>query len=167
MPQTKVEKLIFGVLMSLSMVYGMETYNQALLAGGLVNSGFTMSIKELLILSVIVFAVENIYGGRLARKLAFRIVTPGVDKSALVILSVQIFTICVMCPSMSLVASIMFKEALHHGIYYFFAIWIQTIAVNLPMAIVWQLAVCGPLVRLVNKKAVIPLENTMRLKVSN
>lgn len=162
MPQTKVEKIIFGVLMSLFMVYGMEIYNQALLAGGLTNSGFTMNIKEWIVLAIIVFAIENIYGGRIARLLAFRITTPGKDREAFVILSVQIFTICVMCPSMSLVASIMFKEALYHGISYFFATWIQTIAMNIPMALVWQLAVCGPLVRLINRKIVVPTERKLQ-----
>ena len=163
MPQTKVERIIFGVLMSLFMVYGMEIYNQALLAGGLVKSGFRMNLKEWIVLAIIVFAIENIYGGKLARRLAFRITKPGKDKEALVILSVQIFTICVMCPSMSLVASIIFKEALQHGVNYFFAVWIQTIAVNIPMALVWQLAVCGPLVRLINRKIVVPIEAKMQL----
>lgn len=146
------------------MVYGMEIYNKALLAGGLVNSGFCMSIKEWIMLALIVFVIENAYGGRLARMLAFRIVQPGKDREAFVILTVQIFTICTMCPSMSLAASIIFKDALHHGIGYFFAVWIQTVAINLPMALVWQLAVCGPIVRLINRKIVVPAE--AKLKVS-
>lgn len=162
MPQTKVEKIIFGVLMSFAMVYGMEVYNHALMAGGLVNSGFGMDMKEWILLAAIVFAVENIYGGRLARKLAFRIAQPGKDREALVILAVQLFTIAVMCPSMSLIASMMFKGALGNGVHCFFAVWIETIAANLPMALVWQIAVCGPLVRAVNRKIVVPLEMKMQ-----
>lgn len=158
MPKTKVEKIIFGIIMSLFMVYGMEVYNQALLHGGLVNSGFGMDIKELLGLSLVVFVIENLYGGALARKLAFKVVTPGKDREIFVIVAVQIFTVCVMCPSMSMVASIIFKGALQHGVRYFFAIWVQTIAMNIPMAFVWQLAVCGPLVRAINRKIVVPME---------
>lgn len=161
MPQTRVEKIIFGVVMSLCMVYGMEVYNQALLAGGLVNAGFGMSVKELFALAAIVFAVENLYGGALARKLAFRVVSPGKDRDAVVIVMVQLFTICIMCPSMSLVASILFKGALGNGIEFFLAIWVQTIAVNAPMALVWQLVVCGPLVRLLHRKVVVPLEKKL------
>ncbi len=142
----------------------MEIYNQAYLAGGLVNSGFAMSVKEWVLLALIVFVIENVYGGRIARMLAFRIVQPGKDREAFVILTVQIFTICVMCPSMSLVACVLFKDALHHGVNYFFAVWIQTIAVNLRMALVWQLAVCGPVVRLINRKIVVPAEAKLKAK---
>ncbi len=144
--------------MSIFMVYGMEIYNHAIMAGGLANSGFGMNVREWMILAVIVFVIENLYGGKIARMLAFRVMKPGRDKEALVIASVQIFTICIMCPSMSLVAGILFKGALQHGVSFFFATWIQTIAINVPMALVWQLAVCGPLVRLINRKIVVPLE---------
>lgn len=163
MPKTKLEKIIFGVLMSLCMVYGMEIYNHAYLAGGLANSGFLMGIKEWIILALIVFAIENAYGGRLARTLAFRIVHPEKDRSIIVILTLQILTVCVMCPSMSLVASIMFKGALDNGVYDFFVIWIQTIAINLPMAFIWQLAVCGPIVRIINRKVVVPVEKKFNM----
>ena len=33
MPKTKGQKLIFGILMSITMTYGMEVYNNAINAG--------------------------------------------------------------------------------------------------------------------------------------
>ena len=88
---------------------------------------------------------------------------PEKDRSIIVILTLQILTVCVMCPSMSLVASIMFKGALDNGVYDFFVIWIQTIAINLPMAFIWQLAVCGPIVRIINRKVVVPVEKKFNM----
>lgn len=35
MPRTRTQRIVFSILMALAMVYGMELYNQALLAGGL------------------------------------------------------------------------------------------------------------------------------------
>ncbi len=161
MPKTKVEKLVFGVLMSLCMVYGMEVYNQALRLGGLTKSGMLINLKELLGLALLVFVIENLYGGRMARKLAFHVVTPGIAQEWKVIVMIQLCTICVMCPSMSMVASILFKGALQKGLDVFCVTWLQTILTNIPMALFWQLMVCGPLVRLVNQKLVVPLEKAV------
>jgi hypothetical protein len=46
-----------------------------------------------------------------------------------------------MCPIMSLVATILFKENPSFGT------WIQTWGMNFPMALLYQLFYCGPLVR--------------------
>ena len=35
MPRTRTQRVVFSILMAFAMVYGMELYNQALLAGGL------------------------------------------------------------------------------------------------------------------------------------
>ena len=36
MPRTRTQRVVFSILMAFAMVYGMELYNQALLAGELV-----------------------------------------------------------------------------------------------------------------------------------
>ena len=35
MPKTKLQRIIFGLIMSITMAYGMEVYNVALKSGGL------------------------------------------------------------------------------------------------------------------------------------
>ena len=45
-------------------------------------------------------------------------------------------------PVMSLIATLLFKTPS-------FAAWIHTWALNMPMALIWQLLYCGPLVRLI------------------
>ena len=46
------------------------------------------------------------------------------------------------CGGLSLLATLLFQQPS------FFA-WLQTFALNLPMALLWQLLYCGPFVRLV------------------
>ena len=48
-----------------------------------------------------------------------------------------------MCPIMSLIATILFKDNPS------FATFIQTWGMNLPAAFLWQFCYCGPFVRLV------------------
>lgn len=45
-----------------------------------------------------------------------------------------------MCPVMSLVATLLFKESS-------FGTWVHTWGCNMPMALCWQMLYCGPLSR--------------------
>ena len=51
-----------------------------------------------------------------------------------------------MCPLMSFFATLFFKDSHNAN---FFAIWVQTTALNYPAAFLWQLCGAGPLVRFV------------------
>lgn len=146
MPKTKSQKILFSILMSFFMVYGMEVYNQAILHKGMTNSLFLLPVKELLLLMAIVIALESSVGGPLARKLAFRLVDPEKDRRIAVILTLQVMTVCLMCPMMSFVATLLFKGGFGPQIV---ATWVQTLAVNFPMAFCWQIFIAGPLVRLI------------------
>ena len=84
MPRTRTQRIVFSILMAFAMVYGMELYNQAFLAGGLRTELFVAP-------------------------LAFK--RP---------------------PAGELVAT-----------------WLQAVALNFPMALLWQLFVAGPAVRAV------------------
>ena len=48
--------------------------------------------------------------------------------------------VCIMCPVMSLVATLLFKEPS-------FGTWVHTWGCNMPMALCWQMLYCGPLSR--------------------
>ncbi|MCX7714698.1 MAG: DUF2798 domain-containing protein [Clostridia bacterium] len=145
MPKTRFQKIIFASLMAIAMVYGMEVYNAAIRRGGLSNAMFKISPFELIMLSIVVIALQEIIGGPLARKLAFRLVNPEKDRAIAVVLAVSVMTVCVMCPIMSLIATVLFKDAQSE----LFAKWLQTVAINFPMALSWQIFVAGPLVRLI------------------
>ena len=72
------------------------------------------------------------------------VVTPGVDKPIMLILAISSITVCLMCPTMSFFATLLFKSAGKE----FIAVWFQTTALNFPMAFFWQIFFAGPLVEL-------------------
>lgn len=126
------------------MVYGMEVYNNAIIHKGVTFASFFLPAGELVMLMMIVIGIETFIGGPLARKLAFRLVNPETEKPIAVILAIQIMTVCFMCPMMSFVAVLVFKGGFSTQI----AIkWVQTVAINFPMAFCWQIFIAGPLVR--------------------
>ena len=131
MPKTKLQEVVFTILMVFVMVYAMICYNIAL------NMG------ELVIMGPIGFILDFFLYGSLSKKLAFRIVTPGVDKPIMLILAISSITVCLMCPTMSFFATLLFKSAGKE----FIAVWFQTTALNFPMAFFWQIFFAGPLVR--------------------
>ena len=64
-------------------------------------------------------------------------------KPIMLILAISSITVCLMCPTMSLAATLLFKHAGKEVI----AVWLQTTALNFPMAFFWQIFFAGPLVR--------------------
>ena len=133
MPKTKLQEVVFTILMVFVMVYAMICYNIALNMGGMSNIVFLNAFHELVIMGPIAFILDFFLYGSLSKKLAFRIVTPGVDKPIMLILAISSITVCLMCPTMSFFATLLFK----------------TTALNFPMAFFWQIFFAGPLVRAV------------------
>lgn len=125
------------------MVYAMICYNISLNIGGMANHVFLDAFHELVIMGPVAFILDFFLYGSLSKKLAFRIVNPAEDKPIMIILAISSITVCLMCPSMSLAATLLFKNAGTE----FIAVWLQTTALNFPMAFFWQIFFAGPLVR--------------------
>ena len=125
------------------MVYAMICYNISLNIGGMANHVFLDAFHELVIMGPVAFILDFFLYGSLSKKLAFRIVNPAEDKPIMIILAISSITVCLMCPSMSLVATLLFKNPGKEVI----AIWLHTTALNFPMAFFWQIFFAGPLVR--------------------
>ncbi len=143
MPKTKLQEVVFTILMVFVMVYAMICYNIALNMGGMSNIVFLNAFHELVIMGPIAFILDFFFIWKSFKKLAFRIVTPGVDKPIMLILAISSITVCLMCPTMSFFATLLFKSAGKE----FIAVWFQTTALNFPMAFFWQIFFAGPLVR--------------------
>lgn len=143
MPRTKFQKVVFAVLMCVFMVLAMEVYNTAYLQGGMSNACWIPALLEMRIMLPICFLMSFFIMDPLAQKLSFTQVTPGVDKPILVILVRGGITVALMCPTMSLWATILFSGFTPEIL----STWLQTIARNFPMALCWQIFFCGPLVR--------------------
>lgn len=125
------------------MVYAMICYNISLNIGGMANHVFLDAFHELVIMGPVAFILDFFLYGSLSKRLAFRIVNPAEDKPIMIILAISSITVCLMCPSMSLAATLLFKNAGTE----FIAVWLQTTALNFPMAFFWQIFFAGPLVR--------------------
>lgn len=162
MPETKAEKIIFGVLMSVSMAIGMEVYNVAIkmgcnaMPGGLssmTNQVFPDALAEAAYMWIFVFLFSNLWGNRLGHALAAKIIRPEQDNPFFITLMVSSCTVLVMCPTMSMVASILFNLILAgNPVSQLPAIWVGTLIKNFPMALLWNLFAAGPFSRLVHKK---------------
>ena len=149
MPKTRFQKAVFALLMSLVMVFGMESYNHIISSNSFSLNVFYISLLELAGLMTIVIVLETLIAGKLARKIAFSVVNPEQSRPVLIILAIQISTVLLMCPMMSFVATLIFKDGLHGNT---LSIWLQTVAINFPVALLWQILFAGPFVRFVVSK---------------
>lgn len=141
MPKTKFQNVVFTAIMAIIMVYGMIVYNVALATGGVKNITFLLALHELPIMAPIAFVLEFFLVEKLAVRLAFTFMRPS-DRPQFITYATSTMIVCIMCPVMSLIATLLFKEPS-------FGTWVQTFGCNLPMALLWQLLYCGPLCRLI------------------
>ncbi len=143
MPKTKAQSLVFTAMMVFCMVFCMTVYNVALNFGVLSYQVFGLAIREMWVEYVVVFLLIFFIITKTAQKLAFRIVTPGVDKPIFLILAIQCFTVCLIVPVITLFATI-----LHGGLTPdWFPRWIQLFFLCFPVALCLQVFFVGPLVR--------------------
>lgn len=149
MPKTKFQDFIYTIIMVIVMVYAMVCYNIAINIGGLTNEVFLMALGELPIMGIIAFVLEFFLIGRLAQKLAFRLVNPKEDKQIFIILAISSMIVCLMCPIMSFFGSILFN---FNGWENVIANWLKISVMNFPMALCWQIFYAGPFVRFIFKR---------------
>ena len=139
MPKTLPEKIIFTIIMAAIMVYGMIVDNVALATGGVTNATFGMALHEMPIMVPVAFVLEFFVVEKLATALAFTFMKP-TDRPQFITYAISLMIVCIMCPVMSLVATLLFKEPS-------FGTWVHTWGCNMPMALCWQMLYCGPLSR--------------------
>ena len=125
MPKTKFEDAIYTIIMATIMVYGMIVYNVALNTGGVSGQTFLLATHEMIIMVPVAFVLEFFIVGKIAQKLAFTVMKP-TDRPQFITYAISICICCIMCPIMSLVATILFKDQ------HTFGTWIQTWAMNFP-----------------------------------
>lgn len=147
----KTKENIFTLLMSFVMSYGMELYNLSLLNKGLKPFLFIHVFSEVWYITIIVFVISKYFGTPIAKKMMMSLINPKESKPILITTVMALCTVCIMCPTMSLVATFLFKGA---NIANFIGIWGRTLMFNFIMALPFQLFVAGPLVRYTVKKIV-------------
>ncbi|MBQ9316150.1 MAG: hypothetical protein IJ203_04940 [Atopobiaceae bacterium] len=157
-PKTKAQGLAYGLFMCLFMSMGMEVYNNAvkmginLQPGGLSTMTWSVvpaAFAELWFIVPVVFVLSNGYGNRLGARLASTLIDPERDSSFFRSCVVIGCTTLVMCPSMSLFASVLFNVVLAgRPVAELPIIWFGTVLKNFPMALLWNLFAASPLSRL-------------------
>ncbi len=145
MPKNKLQDAIFTLIMATIMVYGMIVYNVAINMGTFTGETFLIALHEMPIMVPVAFVLEFFIVGNLAKMLTFTVMRPD-DRPQFITYAISICICCIMCPVMSLIATILFKQPTLSTI---FPTWISTWAKNFPMAILYQMFYCGPLVRLI------------------
>lgn len=128
MPKNKVQDAVFTAIMAIIMVYGMIVYNVALNTGGVTSETFLLALHELPIMAPIAFILEFFVVGKLAKRLAFSFMKP-TDRPQFITYAVSICICCIMCPIMSLIATMLFKGT------HTFGTFIQTWGMNFPCAV--------------------------------
>ena len=123
MPKTKFQNIIFTLIMAFIIVYAMICYNISLNKGQMSNEVFLLAFHEMVIMWPAAFILEFFAVEKLATKLAFRFIRP----------------------TMSMIATLLFKNPGKEIV----AVWLQTTAMNFPMALCWQIFFAGPLARLI------------------
>lgn len=145
MPKNKFQEIIFTIIMVFFMVYGMICYNICLNVGGFTNDVFLSAFHELVIMGPIAFVLDFFIVSKLAFACAARMVDVKNCHPFSMILAISVASIAFMCPLMSFAATILFKNAGSQ----FIPVWIQTTAMNFPVAFFWQLIYAGPIVRFI------------------
>ena len=146
MPKNKFQEVVFTVIMVFFMVYSMICYNIRLNVGEMTNSIFLSAFHELIIMGPIAFVLDFFIIGGLAKKIAFGIVDMRRDNPFHLVLAISAVSVAFMCPCMSFAATVLIKHAPASQI---IPTWLQTTAMNFPMAFFWQIFYAGPFVRFI------------------
>ena len=148
--KNKYEQIFFSLIMSYTMAIGMEIYNTSLKMGyynlSLIDNFVLFSaLKEALFMGLVVYLVSTFIGNPLGGKLASKYFNYEQDNAYTCRLARQFFTVNIMCPLMSLIATILFNIILGGlPITNIFICFIGTFLKNIPIAFCWNFFVAAP-----------------------
>lgn len=86
--ESKLQDFIFGVLMVAIMVIFMVTYNIALQHGGVNVEVLSIVAQAIWAPMIIAFIVENLFVGKVAKRIAFKVVDPRKSQPIFVTLAI-------------------------------------------------------------------------------
>ena len=107
MPKTLFQNVIFTLMMSFLMVYVMICYNISLNIGGMSNEVFLMALAKWRLCGQSHF-YWNSYRRQACSCTCISHITPN-DRPIVITLAISAMIICIMCPVMSLIATVLFK----------------------------------------------------------
>lgn len=132
--------------------------------GGILNVNWQFALILIVIEFILAFLSEILFVGPLAFKIASKACSPKEYKSVIAETAIICTTVCIMCPWMSFLATILYKEifpgiifneaSLTIGNFFlcFIPNFLQTFVLNFPFALLSQLFFIQPLTRTIMKK---------------
>lgn len=145
------QELIFSAMMTFGMVLVMLSFN-IILAVGFNSTALMGILTNVLPVFIIAFVVELLLVAHNVKKLHKIIVAPD-DPNIKYVLVMGVLMVLGMCATMSLYATLV-----NHGTGPdFWSSYLLTFARNLPVALVAQLIVIGPAVRLLHMRMFTPI----------
>lgn len=112
------------------------------------NAVFPTALLEASYMGLFVFLFSNLYGNRVGAAFSAKVSAPAKDNPYFCQLMRQAGTIAVMCPTMSMVASVLFNVILAgQSVTQLPAIWVGTVIKNFPMAFFWNMFAAAPFTR--------------------
>ncbi len=154
MPKTKAQGFIFGLIMSYAMAYGMEIYNIAIKEGfslklggfsTMTNRVFLDALLEASYMGLFVMLFSSLFGNKTGAAFQERHCRFGKDNPYFCRLMRQAGTVFIMCPTMSLTASVLFNVILaRQSPLQLPAIWFGTLLKNFPVAFFWNMFAAAP-----------------------
>lgn len=146
--ESKLQDFVFGVLMVFIMVTFMITYSLSLHNGGLSAELLPAIAKAIWVPTAIAFIVEKLFVGKMAKRIALKLVDPKKSQPIIVTLAISAITVCFMCPIMTLIATVLFEFP---GWNLVITNWLQTFTLSFPAALLWNIFYGGPLARFIFK----------------
>ena len=156
MPKTKKQQLVYTLLTILITVPCFVFYCSAYEAGGFSVEVIQNSWYYIPIELVLAFICQELVGDPMAHKLLQKHVNPKEHSPLIVKVAMVCFTASVMCPLMSLLATILYDGIIAVGmnggplsnfLTNFIPLWCQKVVINFPFALLIQLFIIQPLVR--------------------
>jgi len=163
MPQTKKEKLMFALITVIITVPCFVFYCLSIENGGILNVDPKFALILISIEFILAFTAEMLVGSPLSLKFALKAIPPKENKPIIVETAIICATVCIMCPLMTFLATILYKGIFPALVFNdstftitnffinFIPNFLQTLVLNFPFALLIQLFFIQPLVRKIFK----------------
>lgn len=159
MPQTKFQKLMFAFITVMITVPCFVFYCLSIENGGILNVDPSFALILIPIEFVLAYLSEIFLGSPLSLKLVLKAISPKEHHPMIVETAIICATVCIMCPWMSFLATILYKGIFPGVIFqeagftignfflYFIPNFLQTFVQNFPFALLSQLFFIQPFTR--------------------
>lgn len=163
MPQTKFQRLMFAFITVIITVPCFVFYCLSIENGGILKVSPSFALVLISIEFVLAYLSEVFLGSPLSLKLGLKAINPKKNDPMIVETAIICATVCIMCPWMSFLATILYKGifpglifqevgfSVENFFIYFIPNFLQTFVQNFPFALLSQLFFIQPLTRTIFK----------------